>query len=131
MPVAQPPPESGPPGKAQGVPGPPVPPGQKPNTTDNHGPRGETDTNSPRATAGPYERYIAALAEIGQTPFLLRFNAFPEAHLDSLEKPAYASGFTKAEARLFLLPLFSGTPDYPRSTDLVSGGLQPSSYSLS
>ena len=48
------------------------------------------------------------LAEIGQTPFLLRFNAFPEAHLDSLENPAYASAFTKGEARLFFLPSFSG-----------------------
>ena len=122
-------------GKGPGAPPPPPPPpaqGQKPNTASNQGyPRiVENDLNSPRATAGTYERYIAGLAEIGQTPFQLRFNAFPEAHLDSLENPAYAGAFTKAEARLFFLPSFSGTGDYPQSTDLVSGGLQPSSYSV-
>jgi hypothetical protein len=113
-------------------PPPPTPPGQKPASSDNRGGvRIDGDANSPRATAGTYERYIAGLAEIGQTPFLLRFNAFPETHLDSLENPAYASDFTKAEARLFFLPSFSASPDYPQSTGLVSGGLQPSSYSVS
>jgi hypothetical protein len=127
--------ETGPGGKnlnPQGSPGPPGPPGQKPNAGDNHGPpHGDSDANSPRATAGTYERYIAGLAEIGQTPFLLRFNAFPEAHLDSLENPAYASAFSKGEARLFFLPSFSGRQDYPQSTEFVAGGLQPSSYSVS
>jgi FecR protein len=131
--AAAPPPsaaEQGP-GKGGGPPAPPPPPGQKPSAADNHAQqRTDADLNSPLATAGTYERYIAGLAEIGQTPFLLRFNAFPEAHLDSLENPAYASGFTRGEARIFFLPSFSQTPDYPRSTDLVSGGLQPSSYTL-
>jgi hypothetical protein len=39
--------------------------------------------------------------------------------------------FTQAEARLFLLPSFSGRTDYPQSASLVSGGLQPSNYSIS
>jgi hypothetical protein len=115
-------PPPAPPAAGTGGKGPPPPAGQKP---------ADADLNSPRATAGTYERYIAGLAETGQTPFLLRFNAFPEAHLDSLENPAYASVFTQAEARLFLLPSFSGRADYPQSTSLVSGGLQPSNYSIS
>ena len=62
------------------------------------------DESSPRANAGTYDRYLASLIDIGQLPFLFRFNAFPEAHLDSLENPAYATGFRSAEGRIFILP---------------------------
>lgn len=66
---------------------------------------------SPRATASAYDSYIASLSDIAQTPFLFRFNAFPEAHLDSLENPAYATQFTSAEGRIVVLPTFGGGPD--------------------
>jgi hypothetical protein len=69
----------------------------------------ERDWDSPRNIASIYEQYIAGLSEIGQLPFLLRYNAFPEAHLDSLENPAYATGFTAAEGRVVLLPSLNGT----------------------
>src|ERR1019366_5085097 len=55
---------------------------------------GEPDRDdTPRASASTYDRYLAGLIDIAQVPFLFRFNAFPEAHLDSLENPAYATEF--------------------------------------
>ena len=82
---------------------------------------GDARSNSPRATAGTYERYIAGLAEIGQTPFLLRFNAFPEAHLDSLENPAYASGFPRPRGGFsFCRP--SAGPGLMSRAALIAGG---------
>ena len=95
-------------------------------------PRPRPRRNSPRATAGTYDRYLASLVDIGQLPFLFRFNAFPEAHLDSLENPAYATGFHSAEGRIFILPTFRGTrtlQEY-QSAFGPSGGL-PSDYSVS
>ncbi len=78
--------------------------------TDSHGNQmGDRDLDSPRNIASVYEQYIAGLSEIGQVPFLLRYNAFPEAHLDSLENPAYATGFTAAEARVVFLPSLNGS----------------------
>ena len=68
----------------------------------------EREDTSPRGTASTYDRYVAGLSDIGQVPFLFRFNAFPEAHLDSLENPAYATGFHSPEGRLFFLPAFRG-----------------------
>lgn len=58
--------------------------------------------------AGEYERYTSRATEDEALPFL-RFLAFPDSHLDSLANPAYASEFTSAEGRIFLLPSFSGT----------------------
>jgi hypothetical protein len=52
---------------------------------------------------------LAGLADIGQVPFLLRFNAFSEAHLDSIENPAFAGQFRAPEGRLLFLPTFRGT----------------------
>ena len=69
----------------------------------------ERDWDSPRNIASIYEQYIAGLSEIGQVPFLLRYNAFPEAHLDSLENPAYATGFKAAEGRVVFLPSLNGS----------------------
>lgn len=57
---------------------------------------------------GEYERYTSRATEDEALPFL-RFLAFPDSHLDSLANPAYASEFTAAEGRIFLLPSFSGT----------------------
>jgi len=95
-----------------------------------HADRDRDDT--PRATAGTYNRYLAGLADIGQLPFFFRFNAFPEAHLDSLENPAYATEFQNPEGRLFVLPTFRGArtlQEYQSAFGPI--GALPSDYSVS
>ena len=81
--------------------------GSNTSSTDSHS--GLMDADSPRNIASLYEQYIAGLSDIGQVPFLLRYNAFPEAHLDSLENPAYATGFKAAEGRVVFLPSLNGS----------------------
>ena len=88
--------------------------------------------DTPRATAGTYDSYLASLADVGQLPFLFRFNAFPEAHLDSLENPAYATQFTSSEGRLFILPTLRGAQTLLEYQSAFGpGGNQPSTYSIS
>ena len=58
-----------------------------------------------------YDDYVSSLSDLLQTPFLFRYNAFAEPHLDSLENPAYATQFENSEARFFLLPTIGGGPD--------------------
>jgi hypothetical protein len=94
--------------------------------------RGDREETSPRATASTYDRYIAGLSDIAQTPFLFRFNAFPEAHLDSLENPAYATGFQAGEGRVFFLPTFSGARGLQEyQAAFGPGGTLPGDYSVS
>jgi hypothetical protein len=52
-------------------------------------------------------QYFDGLAHVNPAPQPLRFSAFADAHFDSLENPAYATEFNRAEGRLFLLPSFS------------------------
>ena len=88
--------------------------------------------DTPRASASTYNRYLAGLADIGQVPFLFRFNAFPEAHLDSLENPAYATEFRSAEGRVFVLPTFRGGQTLQEYQSAFGpGGSLPSDYSIS
>lgn len=93
----------------------------------------DRDSATPRATASAYDNYIASLSDIAQDPFLLRFNAFPETHLDSLENPAYATQFDSAEARIFVLPTYGGGPDLTSREQAALGptGILPGSYSVS
>jgi hypothetical protein len=93
-------------------------------------PHPDRDSYSPRATAGTYEQYISGLSAIGQVPFLLRFNAFAEPHLDSLENPAYATTFTRAEGRLFLLPSSSGD-DHEANAAFGPVSSEPLTYGMS
>lgn len=95
-------------------------PGQHPDGSHDH------DGDSPRASASAYDRYIAGLADLSQAPFLYRFNAFPEAHLDSLENPAAASQFTTGEGRFFMLPTFSGVHEFSETQEPFG----PANYSL-
>jgi hypothetical protein len=90
------------------------------------------DGGAPRATASAYDSYVAGLSDTAQMPFLFRFNAFPEAHLDSLENPAYATQFRSAEARVFVLPTYGGGPNLD-SAGVISrpGGSFPSNFSIS
>jgi hypothetical protein len=93
---------------------------------------GGHDDDSPRNSAGTYERYIASLVDTGQTPLLLRFSAFPDSHLDSLENPSYATEFNAAEGRIFILPSFSGTRSLEsNSADFAGGPGRPIDYSIS
>ena len=96
-------------------------------------PHGEAERDdTPRASAGTYDRYLAGLADIAQMPFLFRFNAFGEAHLDSLENPAYATEFHSAEGRLFILPTFRGTHTLQEYQSAFGpGASQPGGYSVS
>ncbi len=105
----------------------PAPPAQTPT------PRGEKNRDdTPRASAGTYDRFLASLADIGQVPFLLRFNAYPEAYLDSLENPAYATEFRSAEGRVFILPTFRGARTLQEYQSAFGpGGALPSDYSVS
>ena len=94
--------------------------------------RGDRDAVTQRATASAYDSYIASLSDISQMPFLFRFNAYPEAHLDSLENPAYATQFETAEARVFVLPTFGGGPDLDDHQAIFGpAGTLPGTYSFS
>jgi hypothetical protein len=117
---------AGAPGTPQGsVPQASAPPAPMP-----HAEHDRDDT--PRASASTYDRYLAGLADIGQVPFLFRFNAFPEAHLDSLENPAYATEFRSAEGRVFILPTFRGGRTLQEYQSAFGpGGSLPSDYSFS
>jgi len=86
-------------------------PGDAQKGDGNSGYHAHHDGGAPRATASAYDSYVAGLSDTTQVPFLFRFNAFPEAHLDSLENPAYATQFRSAEARFFLLPTYGGGPN--------------------
>ncbi|HXB73105.1 MAG TPA: FecR family protein [Candidatus Acidoferrales bacterium] len=92
----------------------------------------DREEGSPRATASTYDRYVAGLADVQQLPFLFRFNAYPEAHLDSLENPAYATGFEQGEGRIFVLPTFSGVRGLQEYQSAFGpAGSLPGNYSIS
>jgi hypothetical protein len=56
---------------------------------------------SQRVEAGIYQTHLSNLASGAQTPFLMRFLAFSDSHLDSAENPAYATEFKAAQGRLW------------------------------
>ncbi len=85
--------------------------GSQPTANQGQGAGGDRDQPTARAQAGTYERYIAGLESLDGLPLLLRYNALPEAWLDSAENPAYATSFRNPEARLYLLPSYGGTPE--------------------
>ena len=115
-------------------PQPPSPGGPNPEPHPDHsGPAPHADRDD-AAPAAPsiYDRYIAGLSDIGQVPFLYRFNAAPEPYLDSLENPAAATGFTSGEGRVFVLPSFSGLRGLEQYQGAFGpGGTLPGDYSLS
>jgi len=92
---------------------------------------GNGGQDAERAATGNYERYLDSFVQPGEAPPLARFSAFADSHLDSLENPAYATEFTAAEGRVFLLPSFSGTARRNRNLlALGSGSLRPIDYGL-
>ena len=58
--------------------------------------------------ANDYERYTDSIVEPGQSPQLVRFTAFADSHLDSLENPAYATEFRSLEGRAWGMPSLQG-----------------------
>ncbi|HEV7860476.1 MAG TPA: FecR family protein [Pyrinomonadaceae bacterium] len=88
------------------------------------------ENESLRSAAGVYERYIDSIVDNGEIVLPSRFAAFPDSHLDSLENPAYATEFTGAEGRLFLLPSLGGTRAGKEGNDAFNDPL-PVDYSFS
>jgi hypothetical protein len=66
------------------------------------------DNGNSRSATNAYERTTESIIESGETALPSRFVAFPDAHLDSLENPAYAGAFTTAEGRINFLPSING-----------------------
>ena len=82
--------------------------------------------------AEAYERYLDSIIAPATLPFVSRFAAFPDAHLDSLENPSYATEFTTAEGRLLFLPSLSGPQGEAGSSALFGlGSARPVDYGLS
>jgi hypothetical protein len=81
--------------------------------------------------AGTYERYLANLAELNQTPFLYRFTTWADPHLDSLENPAYATSIRQAQGRLTVMPSLSGlSPAAQEFGALAPGASRPAEYGV-
>jgi len=122
-------------GSGPSPPKPQQPDGQQPDqhSDGHHGnPPQSDESDSARSTASVYDRYIAGLSDVGQVPFVYRYNAFAEPHLDSLENPAYATGFTSGEGRVFVLPSVSGLRGLQEYQGAFGpGGTLPGDYSLS
>jgi hypothetical protein len=123
----------GSPDGAPPAPGAPQAHAQTPQPTAANPGHGEPERDdTPRASASTYDRYLAGLSDIAQVPFLFRFNAFAEAHLDSLENPAYATEFRSAEGRVFILPTFRGGRTLQEYQSAFGpGGSLPTDYSVS
>lgn len=68
---------------------------------------GASSKASSGEAADAYERDLDSIIAPGSAPFVSRFAAFSDSHLDSFGNPAYATEFAKAEGRVFLLPSFS------------------------
>ena len=64
---------------------------------------------SPRSSAGIYDRFVEDVVAARQGPLYLRFTAYPDSFLDSLENPAYATEFSAPAGRVFLVPEFRGS----------------------
>ena len=126
-----PPPPVAAPAPAPAQPAQPPPPPQAGAGHPDAAAHNDNDANSAPGSSA-YDRYISGLADVAQLPFLMRYNAFADAHLDSLENPAYATQFRQGEARIFLMPSYSGTADLSdRATPITPGGTVPGDYSIS
>jgi len=90
------------------------------------------NANSPRNSPGVYDRFVENVVDARQGPFFLRYTAYPDSFLDSLENPAYATEFSAPEGRVFLLPSFSGSQGVgANQSAFVSNPGQSIDYSLS
>ena len=76
----------------------------------------DAENSSSRTASNIYERSIESVLESGETSVPSRYTAFPDPYLDSLENPAYADAFTRAEGRFYSLPSLGGVSN---STDAI------------
>lgn len=95
-------------------------------------PQESENANSPRNSPGIYDRFVENVIDARQGPLFLRYTAYPDSFLDSLENPAYATEFSAPEGRVFLLPSFSGSQGVGTvQSAFVSSPGQSLDYSLS
>jgi len=95
-------------------------------------PQESENANSPRNSPGVYDRFVENVINARQSPLFLRYTAYPDSFLDSLENPAYATEFSAPEGRVFLLPSFSGSQGAgTNQSALVPSPTQSIDYSLS
>ncbi|MGH9838926.1 MAG: FecR family protein, partial [Blastocatellia bacterium] len=83
--------------------------------------RAKIVSNPVQDLAAAYQRSVEAVAQNSIETQPVAFAAFADAHLDSLENPAYAADFRQAQGRLLLLPSI-------RRTDrlaITSGAVAP------
>lgn len=73
-----------------------------------------------------YKRFAQNVIQNGETALPSRFTAFADAHLDSLDNPAYAAAFNSPEGRIYFAPSFSDASN----DDEASNQLNPVDYSL-
>ena len=95
-------------------------------------PADSANANSPRNSAGIYDRFVENVIDARQGPLFLRFTAYPDSFLDGLENPAYATEFSVPEGRVFLLPSFRGSQGVgANQSSLFSSPGKSVDYSLS
>jgi len=87
---------------------------------------------SPQSSAGIYDRFVENVIAARQGPVYLRFTAYPDSFLDSLENPAYATEFSAPAGRFFLLPSLRGSQGVGAiQSDFFSNAGKSVDYSLS
>jgi hypothetical protein len=74
-----------------------------------------------------YQRSVDGVTQSSNEISPVFFSAFPDSHLDSLENPAYAAEFKRAEGRLLLLPSLSApyNSDYAKDPPRLDYSLSP------
>jgi hypothetical protein len=106
---------------------------QERNTRTSGHPEDSANADSPRNSAGIYDRFVENVVDARQGPLFLRFTAYPDSFLDGLENPAYATEFSAPDGRVFLLPSFRGSQGFGtnRSAFFSSAPGKSVDYSLS
>jgi len=90
------------------------------------------NADSPRNSAGIYDRFVASVVEARHGPLFLRFTAYPDSFLDGMENPAYATEFSSPEGRIALLPSLRGSQGVGASQSaFLSSPRESVDYSLS
>jgi hypothetical protein len=97
-------------------------------TTKNIGSNNRNDAGNERESeaSNVYSRFAQNAIQNGETASPSRFTAFADAHLDSLDNPAYAAAFDSMEGRIYFAPSFSDAGN----DNETANQLNPVDYSL-
>lgn len=97
-------------------------------TTKNTGSNNRSVAGNERITeaANVYSRFAQNVIQNGETASPSRFTAFADAHLDSLDNPAYAAAFDSPEGRIYFAPSFSDASE----GEATASRSNPVDYSL-